>query len=196
MKKIAGLLIIIGVVCLCSSNVYSQTIGSGFGIKGGLNYNTSGKYFQDAESIWKNPGASMGYHAGVFYKLEALGLFLRPELVYTETKFDSGFGRVKTQRLDAPVLAGLHILRIASIMAGPSFHYTLDDNFTNRNDPDFNSRFRVGYQFGLGLNLGPIGLDLRYERELNDQRISWERIQQSGNNFKSEQVILGLSLQF
>lgn len=173
----------------------AQHKGGGFGIKGGLNYNTSGKYFKDAESIWKNPGASTGYHAGVFYKFGGYDLYLRPELVYTQTKFDSGLGEVNIQRLDAPVLVGIHLFKVASIMGGPSFHYTLSDNFSSL-VVEKNDRLRLGYQFGLGLNLGPVGLDLRYEREFNDQHISFDRVISGGNDFKSEQLILGLSFQF
>jgi opacity protein-like surface antigen len=173
----------------------AQHKGGGFGIKGGLNYNTSGKYFKDAESIWKNPGASTGYHAGVFYKFGGYDLYLRPELIYTQTKFDSGLGEVNIQRLDAPVLVGMHLFKVASIMAGPSFHYTLSDNFSSRL-VEKNDRLRFGYQFGLGLNFGPVGLDLRYEREFNDQNISFDRVISGGSDFKSEQVILGLSFQF
>ncbi len=196
MKKLLPVVLVAVLSLAFHSQSFAQHKGSGFGIKGGLNYNTSGKYFQDAESIWKNPGSSMGYHAGVFYKIGGFDLFLRPELMYTETKFDAGLGELKLQRLDAPVLVGMHLFKVVSVMAGPSFHYTLNDNFSNRSKPDPNERLRMGYQFGLGLNVGPIGVDLRYEREFNDQNISFDRVIQGGNDFRSEQVILGLSMQF
>lgn len=175
---------------------HAQNRGSGFGIKGGLNYSTSGKYFQDAESIWKNPGASSGFHAGVFYRLGKNNIYLRPELIYSQTKFDAGFDQLKSQRLDAPILLGIQFFEIASVMAGPSFHYTLNDNFSNSLRDFENEKFRMGYQFGLGINIGPVGLDLRYEREFNDQKISLDRVLSGGTDFKSEQVILGLSFQF
>ncbi len=195
MKNSISILLFLFIWVGFGSVTLAQHKGGGFGIKGGLNYNTSGKYFKDAESIWKNPSASTGYHVGVFYKFGGYDLYLRPELLYTQTKFDSGLGEVNSQRLDAPVLVGMHLFKIASIMAGPSFHYTLSDNFSDLSQIE-NDRLRFGYQFGLGLNLGPVGLDLRYEREFNDQRISFDRVFAGGTDFKSEQVILGLSFQF
>jgi len=195
MKNSIFIFLLFFLLSFSSQIVVAQHKGGGFGVKGGMNYNTSGKYFKDAESIWKNPGASTGYHLGVFYKFGGYDLYLRPELIYTDTKFDSGLGTVNLQRIDAPVLLGIHLFKIASIMAGPSFHYTLSDNFSKVLDAK-NERLRLGYQFGLGLNLGPVGLDLRYEREFNDQRISFDRVISGGTDFKSEQVILGLSFQF
>lgn len=196
MKNLHLMTLLVGMLYFISIRSIAQHKGSGFGVKAGLNYNTSGKYFQDAETIWKNPGATMGYHAGVFYKLGGYDLFLRPELIYTQTKLETGLGEIKSQRLDAPVLAGIHLFKVVSILGGPSFHYTLDDNFSAMLEGESNERLRFGYQFGLGLNLGPVGLDLRYEREFNDQKISFDRVIQGGTDFKSEQVILGLSFQF
>jgi hypothetical protein len=195
MKNSLSLILFFITFFLLSYNASAQHKGAGFGVKGGLNYNTSGKYFQDAKSIWENPGASTGYHAGVFYKFGGYDLYLRPELIFTDTKFDSGLGKVAIQRLDAPVMVGMHLFKVASIMAGPSFHYTLSDNFSNLLEEN-NDRLRFGYQFGLGLNFGPVGLDLRYEREFNDQKISFDRVISGSKDFKSEQVVLGLSFQF
>ncbi|MEB2781816.1 hypothetical protein U3A58_15570 [Algoriphagus sp. C2-6-M1] len=107
----------------------AQHKGSGFGLKGGLSYNTSGKYFKDAGSIWKDPGSSAGYQLGAFYKLASYDIFLRPELIYTHTKFDSGLGEIKANRLDAPLMVGIHLFKIVSIVGGPSFHYILKDNY-------------------------------------------------------------------
>lgn len=193
MKKILLILFLIsGVFTLTQA----QNKGAGFGIKGGLNYNTSGKYFQDAESIWKNPGASSGYHLGAFYKFGNYDLFLRPELLFTQSQFDTGNGTAELSRLDAPVMVGLHFFEIISVLAGPSFHYTLSDNFSSQIEGVSNDPLRMGYQFGLGLNIGPIGLDLRYEREFNDQKINFDRVFGGTTDFKSEQVILSLAFQF
>jgi hypothetical protein len=68
-----------------------------------LKYNTSGKCFKDAESIWNNLGASLGYHAGVFNKFGGSDLYINPELIYTQTKFDFGLVEVSIQRIEAPV---------------------------------------------------------------------------------------------
>ncbi|SFT64844.1 Outer membrane protein beta-barrel domain-containing protein [Algoriphagus locisalis] len=174
----------------------AQHKGSGFGLKGGLSYNTSGKYFKDAGSIWKDPGSSAGYQFGAFYKLASYDIFLRPEMVYTHSKFDSGLGEVKANRLDAPVMVGMHLFKLFSIVGGPSFHYILDDNYADYFNSPSDKDLLFGYQFGLGLNFGPVGLDLRYERVLNDQKLNFDQVIKRKEDFRSEQVILGLSYQF
>ncbi|MHA7129939.1 outer membrane protein [Algoriphagus namhaensis] len=194
--KVFQLLFALLIFLFASTLAFGQNKGAGFGVKGGLNYNTSGKYFQDAESIWKNPGASSGYHFGAFYKFGNYDLYLRPELLFTQTKFDTGNGTAELSRIDAPVMIGLHFFEIISVMAGPSFHFTLSDNYTSTIEGTANDPLRFGYQFGLGLNVGPIGLDLRYEREFNDQKINFDRVFGGTTDFKSQQVILGLSFQF
>ncbi|PSL07848.1 outer membrane beta-barrel protein [Cecembia rubra] len=167
--------------------------GSGFGIKGGLNYNSNGKYFKDAEAVWGAPMNNLGYHLGLFGKLNAGPVFLRPELNYTQLNSEVNATKLRTQRLDAPVLVGLNLIGpLVSVFAGPSFHYYLEDDLRNY---DFD-KFNAGYQFGIGVNLGSLGLDLRYERVLNGQRIDIDNVFTGQGDFRFQQLILGLSLKF
>ncbi|WP_297337808.1 outer membrane beta-barrel protein [Algoriphagus sp.] len=168
--------------------------GSGFGVKGGMNYNTSGNYFRDAESVWKDPLGGVGYHAGVFYTMNSYDIYLRPELVYTETRFNTGLVEAEAKRIDAPILVGIRLFRIVNVFGGPSFHYTLEDNFIPDTSEDFNRRLRMGYQFGLGVSMGPVGLDLRYEREFNDQKFKFDRVFGQDQSFRSQQIVLAVSL--
>ena len=48
-------------------NGYSQE-GSGYGIKGGINYNANGDYFESIGSVAQEPDRNIGYHVGVFAK--------------------------------------------------------------------------------------------------------------------------------
>ena len=97
----------------------SQT-GSGFGIKGGLNYNSNGKYFKDAELVLSDPLNNWGYNLGLFGKFEVGPLFIRPELVYTQLNSEINSVQFRTERLDVPVLVGLNILGpVVSVFAGP-----------------------------------------------------------------------------
>ncbi|MEP4376207.1 MAG: outer membrane beta-barrel protein, partial [Algoriphagus sp.] len=128
--------------------------------------------------------------------LASYDIFLRPEIVYTHTKFDAGLGEVKTSRLDAPVLVGMHLFKFISVVGGPSFHYLLDDNYEDVFNSPSDKEFLFGYQFGLGVNFGPVGLDLRYERLLNDQEFDFDQFIKRKDDFRSEQVVLGMSFQF
>ena len=194
MKNIFVISIVVFFIATLQAN--AQHKGSGFGLKVGVSYNTSGKYFKDAGSIWEEPGSSAGYQFGAFYKLASYDIFLRPELVYTHSKFETGFGEVKANRLDAPVLVGVHLFKIISVVGGPSFHYILNDNYGDFFNSPSENDLLFGYQFGLGLNFGPLGLDLRYERVMNDQKLNLDQVIKRKDDFRSEQVILGLSYQF
>lgn len=172
--------------------VNAQT-GSGFGIKGGLNYNSNGKYFKDAEAIWGDPLNNLGYHLGFFGKVNLGPVFLRPELNYTQLNSEVNSNKLRTQRLDAPILVGLNLLgSLISVSAGPSIHYYLEDDLRNY---DF-EKFNAGYQFGIGLNLGRAGLDLRYERVLNGQTIEIDNVFTGQGDFRFQQLMLGLSWKF
>jgi hypothetical protein len=166
---------------------------NGFGIKGGLNYNSNGQYFKDAQAIWGDPWSNLGYNLGVFGKVPLGPVYLRPELVYTNLKSEINSEKFTTQRLDAPILVGINVIGpILSVFAGPSIHYYLEDELR---DFDF-QKFNAGYQFGIGVNLGNLGLDLRYERVLNGQTINIDNVLSGEGDFRYQQVILGLSLKF
>lgn len=192
MKIILKSTVLILTFLVFSQMVYAQS-GSGFGIKGGLNYNSNGKYFKDAETIWGNPMNNLGYHLGFFGKVNAGPIFLRPELNYTQLQSEINNSILKTQRLDAPVLVGINLLgSLLNVFAGPSFHYHIEDQLM-ANDYD---KFNAGYQFGIGLNLGRAGLDLRYERVLNGQTVNIDNVFTGQGDFRFQQLMLGLSFRF
>ncbi|GMQ24341.1 hypothetical protein Aoki45_10230 [Algoriphagus sp. oki45] len=166
--------------------------GSGFGVKGGLNFNTSGKYFKDAGDIFSQPSQNMGYHLGVFYQLTSYDISLRPELIYTKTEFNTDLGLAQYQKIDMPVLVKLRLFQIIGFSIGPSFHYTFDEEFSAPELFEATDPFSLGFQLGLGVNIGPVGLDLRFERELNERRYTLDNVL-GKEEFKNQQLILGLS---
>ena len=100
---------------------------------------------------------------------------------------------MQTQRLDAPVLVGLNLLgSVVSVFAGPSFHYYIEDELR---DFEFD-KFHAGYRFGVGLNVGNVGLDLRYERVLNGQTVNIDNVFTGDGDFRYQQLMLGLSFKF
>ncbi len=141
-----------------------------YGLKGGLNYGATGEYedysqvMGDAATVVEGKEKA-GYHLGAFAKLEFLGIFLQPEVVYTRLSTDYGQFDYNIDKIDAPVLVGLNVLGPLNIKAGPSFQYILKNELENTNlsISDVENEISVGYQVGLGLEFGNLGFDARYE---------------------------------
>ncbi len=172
---------------------------SGFGVKGGLNYNANGDYFESAGDAAQNPDRNVGYHVGVFGKFGASKVYVRPELVYTKTKSDYDGSDFDMSKLDLPVLLGINLIGPLHVFAGPSFQYILDTEFDGITIDDVENDFSVGMNIGAGVNLGKLGIDLRYERGFSENEISFintnvTTLGPSRIDTRPDQLILSLSL--
>ncbi|MCH6235124.1 PorT family protein [Cognataquiflexum rubidum] len=171
--------------------------GGGFGVKGGLNYNSNGDYFNDAQVVFGDPMKNLGFHAGFFGKIKFGPFYLRPELVYSQLKTELDNEVFVTRRIDVPVLLGFGIFRqFVSVFAGPSFHYRLDDDLNNISISDVTNNFNVGYQMGFAVNIGKVGMDLRYERELVGKEFDFNQVVTGAGEFNFQQLILGVYFKF
>ncbi|MFS4467572.1 outer membrane beta-barrel protein [Maribacter sp. 2210JD10-5] len=194
MKKVFFL----AVMVFAGFTAYAQS-GSGFGIKGGLNYNANGDYFESAGDAARNPDRNIGYHLGVFGKIGVARIYLRPELVYTKTKSDYDGDDFNMSKLDAPILLGVKVIGPLHLFAGPSFQYILDTEFDGISIDNINNDFTVGLNIGAGVNLGKLGIDLRYERGFSDNEATFintniTNVGPSRIDTRPDQLILSLSL--
>lgn len=144
-----------------------------FGVKAGLNYGDNGKIeFSDATNVVEDTESRVGYHLGVYYKAGLGGFYLKPELLYTETKsiydYNDENAKYSVQKLDLPVLLGIGVIGPLDVFAGPSFQYILDNELEGVTIGDVENEFTVGVQFGVGVELGGVALDVRYERGLSE----------------------------
>ncbi|AXP79149.1 hypothetical protein CJ739_48 [Mariniflexile rhizosphaerae] len=177
------------------SYTYAQS-ATGFGLKGGLNYNANGDYFESIGDNAQNPDRNIGYHIGVFGKI-GNQIYFKPELVYTSTKSDYNDDSFKMQKLDAPLLVGIKVIGPISVFGGPSLQYILDSEFDGISMDDVENDLTVGLNFGIGLNFNKVGIDLRYERGFSENEATF-----IGNNgigtgrldTRPDQLILSLSL--
>lgn len=194
MKKtiLVCLTALIGLYGMAQSN-------NAFGIKGGLNYSANGDYFESAEAVAENPDRNMGYHVGLFGKIGISKIYVRPEVVYTKTKSDYADEAFDMSKLDVPVLVGLKIVGPLHVFAGPAFQYILTTEFDGIKIEDIENDFTVGLNVGAGVNLGKLGIDIRYERGFNDNEASF--INSNINNVnpsrlatRPDQIIVSLSL--
>lgn len=178
---------------------YSQS-GNSFGIKGGLNYNANGDYFESIGENAQQPDRNIGFHLGVFGKF-GKQLFFRPELVYTSTKSDYDSDDFTMKKIDAPLLIGLKVIGPLNVFGGPSLQYILDTEFDGISVNNIENEFSVGLNFGIGIDLNKIGIDLRYERGFSENEAVF-----IGNNLgddvvsridtRPDQLILSLSVAF
>ncbi len=178
-----------------------------FGVKGGLNYN-SDSFQYVTEDIVDGAKSKTGYHFGVWtrFKLPIIGLYIRPELVYTSLKTDYTSFQIEStttnasynfQTIDIPVLLGKKILGIAHIFGGPSFQYIIDGDLEINNFDDVKTEadgLTVGLQLGAGVELGKLGLDVRWERAFSDVESTFINDGNSVNfDTRINQIIVGLS---
>nr|WP_294877213.1 porin family protein [uncultured Pedobacter sp.] len=121
-----------------------------------------------------------GYYAGIWTRIGAAGIHLQPELYLsgknTTLKASSGEeNKVKFTSLDVPILVGTKLgaagvgLRLNT---GPVVSFILDDeqSFGQAAGSVFKGNFKgqnFAWQFGAGVDIGNLGLDLRYEAGLS-----------------------------
>lgn len=198
---------LIALLAMISTAAFAQK-GSGFGIKGGLNYNENGDLVTSvgnaATDIVQGSKGKVGYHVGVFGKIKLLKVYIRPELVYTKTQSSYAVDGAETiydiSKLDLPVLVGLNIIGPLHVFAGPALEYQLTNDLEGFNINDAENDFTVGLHAGLGVNLGKLGLDVRYERGFSEKEADF--ISQNVTNLdgrvdsRQSQVIFALSLKF
>tara|TARA_R110001632_G_scaffold28927_3_gene77062 strand:- start:24641 stop:25258 length:618 start_codon:yes stop_codon:yes gene_type:complete len=201
MKKILlASLLFIGVAQLAQAQLQ-------VGLKAGVNYN-SDSFNNVSNDVLNGAESRTGYHAGIWFraKLPIVGLYLRPEIVYTELSnditYDNTFATAKTtdykfRKIDVPVLLGKKIFGIGNIFAGPSFQYILSSDFGFDDLKEVSTdQFSLGIQLGGGIEFGRLGIDVRWERGLskNETKFVDDSIS-SEVNFDSRvsQIIFGVS---
>ena len=187
----------------CLAFAFSQTSNAqiGFGLKGGINYN-SNSIENVSEDVFSGAKSKTGYHAGIWlrFKVPVIGLYIRPELIYTNLEnsitYNNTSSSYKFQKIDVPVLLGKKIFGVGNIFIGPSFQYVLDSDFGFNDISDIDtSGFVAGLTFGGGFELGKIGIDVRWERSFSGIESSFARTAATNVNFDTRvnQIIIGLS---
>jgi len=181
-----------------------------FGAKAGLNYNFGG----DLKELLSETNGSLndivhgaenkaGYHFGLWAKVHILGLYVRPEIVYTQlnnsyndlgTNISTDF---KTKKIDMPILIGAKLIGPLHIYAGPSIQYITNSDFSSSEIENISTNdFSVGLQIGTGLELGRLGVDVRWEKGFEND-LDGEFLNTNINvDNRPNQIIFGLSYRF
>jgi len=179
-------ILLLAVFTLAGMFTFAQS-ESGFGIKAGFNYNGNGDYFESINAAAQEPSKNAGFHAGIYYKLKLLRVYVKPELFYTSATSDYENDSFKMSNI-GPV----------HVFAGPAFQYILNTEYEDITIEDVEKDFSVGAHFGAGVNLGKLGIDLRYERGFGENEARFintniTELPQSRLDTRPEQLILSLS---
>jgi hypothetical protein len=147
---------------------------TGFGIKAGLS--STKVDFQRKEFMPQD--SQTGYHLGVFGRIGAAGFFVQPELLFTQTsgKFSISNNNqnkdyeASFNRLDIPVMVGMRFLKLLRFQAGPIASLNINSKLKEAGSTISDAEFKnatLGYQAGVGLDLGNLSVDARYEGGLS-----------------------------
>ncbi|MPR36492.1 outer membrane beta-barrel protein [Cytophagaceae bacterium SJW1-29] len=174
-------------VLMTFSLSFGQSRNFKFGVKGGANLsNLRGDDVvatNDPSIRIGNADARLtGFVGGVFVRFGS-SIFIQPELLLSQkggafNVFRSGVGNeqntvnVRFTNLDVPFMLGIRIGDVLRINAGPIASLRLSENGGLRdalNDvgatsvKDNFNQAALGYQAGVGFDIGNLSLDLRYE---------------------------------
>ncbi len=116
----------------------------------------------------------VGLHVGAFSRITMGSVYIQPEVLLTSTGGkinlkEGGVGQVldyKLNKVDIPVLMGLKMGKVFRIQGGPIISYIKGSAGNN----DFKANIKdatVGYQAGIGFDIGNMMLDLKYEDNLS-----------------------------
>jgi len=207
--------LILSVLLVCSSmSISAQSFN--WGVK--VNVGSPDVSLDDLKNLDKS-GNSVGdllevtdptlnVQLGLFARLQLLGFYVQPEAMFSnsksELKFKDVTGEVKINKLDLPVMIGKRFLKIFRVNAGPVFSLKLSEDIKQsgvKNAADeIIANYKnatVGIQYGIGLDLSMITVDLRVEKGL--QSIS-DEFKIAGSTFSADQrldqVMLAVGVKF
>lgn len=182
MKKIflTASLVLSGLALACPSFAQSPVT---LGPKIGVNVTN---FLSDDHRLTEN--AVLGYVGGLFVRVNLGKAYIQPEGYFTSKGSNLAFrpdpndphsgeanGKVRLTSLDVPLLLGVKLIDAKAfnlrLMGGPVASFVLKEN---RNDLSlFESqsytynRSNIGFQAGLGFDIGNVTFDARYEGGLN-----------------------------
>ncbi|MDP2088600.1 MAG: outer membrane beta-barrel protein [Flavobacteriaceae bacterium] len=149
------------------------------GVKGGVNYDFAGDIYDlgtsiesTADDVKHGANSKMGYHMGVWFKVEFLNFFIRPELVYTqiEKEYPSLFSqKITTQKIDVPIVLGTKLLGPFYLFGGPAFQYIAEKEISITSTQIDFKELTVGLNIGAGVELGNFGLEVRWEKGFSEK---------------------------
>ena len=166
---------------LLNTTLYSQ---GNLGISFGLSDDSFGSIENISNTIdnydldLKN---ATGFQFGVYTEIDLITFYIRPELNFIFSKANQGSAlltgnatedilkhNLKSSEIQVPIIFGYNILGPLSIFGGPSFKYNLKTSSDIFNLEDIKDKYILSLLLGTRIKMRSIGIDLRYERGLNN----------------------------
>jgi hypothetical protein len=157
-----------------------------FGLRGGINSSkmNSNTEVNTGDFKIECPNYSViGYHVGLISQIELFSFFIQPELLYSAIHNDLDVYNLnasnpdeavavkqKLNRIDIPVMVGFK-LKVLKLEAGPIASFLLSSTSDLETITNYDMQWNkatIGYQAGIGLDIGKIALDVKYEGNLSN----------------------------
>jgi len=124
----------------------------------------------------KEGDAQIGYQLGIFARINLIGLFVQPELLFTSSKSaldvtNVGDVSLNFNKIDVPVMVGMKLGPLR-LQVGPSFSFlsSAESETPAGVIEDVKENYKsstVGYQAGVGIDISKLVIDLKYEGSLS-----------------------------
>lgn len=159
-----------------------------FGFKGGIN--SQSMTLTPTKGALSDytlaPNEKIGYHLGIYARINFFIIDIQPELLYTVNSFklkstslrnngESVYSTVRVKNIELPVLASFKFLFLR-LNAGPVFNLMNQTKVAETTDKIEASTLKpsVGYALGVGFSLRDIDFDLRYRGEFAKTKHSFK----------------------
>lgn len=172
--------IFLALALLTSTISYAQFVNIGPKV----GFSSSKLTMEEAELI-RSGASTIGFHAGAFVRISFVGLYLQPEVLFTSSggrievrdQVEDTFEEIQElnyNKIDVPIMIGAKLGDVLRINAGPTFSYILKEDARSEGavatTQEVSTNYEnatVGYQLGIGLDIGKIVIDARYEDNLS-----------------------------
>jgi hypothetical protein len=124
-------------------------------------------------------------------------IYLRPELQYTKVRSEFENNTIDNTRIELPVSVGITVLGPLSVFLGPTAYFNLSQKSAELNLDAIKNKTNLGMHIGTRVQLGPIGVDFRYEKgfsSVQSQLLSQAGVPTGGEiDIRANQFTLGIS---